>query len=139
MYLDMDRRTFCLYSAVLHQREHHRLANWVIDLNSKHTFMPERLIWIGKLSHVSQNWSMFDDPPKDDRWLVMPAKLLVNRSGEVGVFLNVNGVAAWRPVALGLRSQDAVEVLDGLHAKDLVITPRDQRNSLSDGKRVVNP
>jgi predicted DCC family thiol-disulfide oxidoreductase YuxK len=61
--------------AVLHQREHHRLANWVIDLNSKHTFMPESLVWIGKLSHVSQNWSMFDDPPKDDRWLVMPAKL----------------------------------------------------------------
>jgi len=61
--------------AVLHQREHHRLANWVIDLNSKHTFIPEHLVWIGKLSHVSQNWSMFDDPPKDDRWLVMPAKL----------------------------------------------------------------
>lgn len=76
--------------AVLHQKEHHKLANWVIDLNSNHTFMPKNLVWIGNLSHVGQQWSMFDEPPKNDRWLVMPAKLA--DGSRVDVFSKNNAI-----------------------------------------------
>ena len=71
--------------------------------------------------------------------VVLPAKLLVNRGGEPGVFLDHAGVATWRPVTVGLRSRDALEVLAGLQAGDVVITPTDLRTSLSHGQWVTTP
>ena len=71
--------------------------------------------------------------------IVLPAKLLVNRGGEPGVFLDHAGVATWRPVTVGLRSRDALEVLAGLQAGDVVITPTDLRTSLSHGQWVTTP
>ena len=71
--------------------------------------------------------------------VVLPAKLLVNRGGEPGVFLDHAGVATWRPVTVGLRSRAALEVLAGLQAGDVVITPTDLRTSLSHGQWVTTP
>ena len=45
------------------------------SIGHDHTFMPKNLVWIGRIAHVNQAWSMFDDPPKADRWLVMPGTL----------------------------------------------------------------
>ncbi len=84
--------------AVLHQKEHHKFANWVIDLNSNHTFIPKSLVWIGNLSHVGQKWSMFDDPPKNDRWLVMPATLA--DGSRVDLFSNNNAIPTFEKPSL---------------------------------------
>jgi len=77
------------FGTVLHQRQHHQLGDWVSGLDSNHTFMPPSLTWIGRLTHVGQNWSMFDKPPKDDRWLVMPANLADGRN--VDIFSKTHG------------------------------------------------
>ena len=59
------------------------------SINSKHTFMPRSLAWIGRLTRIDQMWNMFDDPPKNDRWLVMPGKLA--DGSEVDLFSRNNG------------------------------------------------
>jgi predicted DCC family thiol-disulfide oxidoreductase YuxK len=43
--------------------------------SDKNVFMPESLVWIGRIAHVNQAWNMFDEPPKVDGWLVLPGKL----------------------------------------------------------------
>lgn len=74
-----------------------------------------------------------------DDVIVLPAKLVVIRDGEAGVFLNVNGMATWRAVTPGLRSRESLEVQEGLQVGDVVVSPRVQRISLTDGQRVVTP
>ena len=71
--------------------------------------------------------------------LVLPAKPLAIHGDEIGVFLSVDGFATWRPLMLGLRSRDAVEVMSGLQVGDTVITPQDQSTQLKDRQRVVAP
>ncbi len=56
-----------------------------------------------------------------------------------GVFVSVEDRAAWRPVQLGLRSPEMIEILDGLQPGDTVIVPRDQKAGLVDGKRIEVP
>jgi len=53
---------------------------------------------------VGQRAEAFIEVARKKEVVVLPAKLVVNRSGEAGVFLNANGTADWRPVARGLRS-----------------------------------
>lgn len=71
--------------------------------------------------------------------LLLPAQLLVKRDNDLGVYVNVDGVASWRPVSVGLRSRDAVEVLDGLVEGDSVIMPRRPSTELTDGRKVAMP
>jgi len=75
---------------------------------------------------------------KDDA-VLLPARLIVKRENDVGVFVNVNGVARWRAVSVGLRSRDAVEVLEGLAKGDFVITPKGPATELTDGRKVSMP
>ncbi|QDT00265.1 efflux RND transporter periplasmic adaptor subunit [Adhaeretor mobilis] len=75
---------------------------------------------------------------KDDV-LLLPPSAIVRRKDVEGVFINLDGVAKWRPVSLGVRGRDAAEVLEGLAAGDLVISPEQPTAVLTDGRRVVSP
>lgn len=68
--------------------------------------------------------------------LVLPARLLVSRDNDVGVFVNADGAASWRSITAGLRSRDAVEVMEGLAEGDLVITPNKTSAQLTNGRKV---
>ena len=109
------------------------------DRETREFIVDVRVLELPRNWAVGQRAEAFIEVDQKDDVLVLPAKLLVMRSGEVGVFLNVNGDATWQPVTPGLRSRDAVEILDGLQEGDVVVTPKDERISLSDGKRVVTP
>jgi HlyD family secretion protein len=71
--------------------------------------------------------------------LLLPAQWIVKRDHDLGVFVDVDGVASWRPVKLGLRSRDTAEVLDGLVEGDSVITPNRPSTELTDGRKVALP
>jgi len=71
--------------------------------------------------------------------LLLPARLLVMKENDVGVIVNMDGVARWRPVSIGLRSRDAVEVLGGLAEGDTVVTPQSLSTQLTDGRKVATP
>lgn len=70
--------------------------------------------------------------------LTIPAEYLVNKAGGPAVFVNEVGVARLRPVTLGLRSRDMVEVVEGLSVGDQVVAPLNQANQLSDGRRIID-
>ena len=69
----------------------------------------------------------------------LPAKLIVKRGGIDGVFVNLDAAATWRPITLGLRNRDTVEVREGLEAGESVVTPISERAVLKDGQRLVTP
>lgn len=71
--------------------------------------------------------------------LLLPTRLIAEQDHDVGVFVNVDGTASRRPVSVGLRSRDAVEVLEGLAEGDSVITPKNPSIGLTDGRRVATP
>jgi HlyD family secretion protein len=71
--------------------------------------------------------------------LLLPARMIVKRESDAGVFVDVDGVARWRAVTVGLRSRDAVEVLKGLAAGDSVVTPKGPSTELTDGRKVALP
>ncbi|MCC9601077.1 efflux RND transporter periplasmic adaptor subunit [Stieleria sp. JC731] len=68
---------------------------------------------------------------------VVPKSFLVKRDGADGVFVNLNGVATWRVVSLGVRGTETIEVIDGLSMGDVVIKPGNERGTLKPGLRVV--
>ncbi len=88
---------------------------------------------------VGQRAEVFIKTAEADNVLTLPSKLLVNQNGVSGVFVNIDRKANWRPITVGLRNHDSVEVRSGLEQGDTVITPVNERNLLTDGKQVVLP
>lgn len=68
---------------------------------------------------------------------VVPKSFVVKRDGTDGVFVDVNGLAAWRSLSLGIRGPDTIQVKEGLAVGDIVIQPANQRGALTPGKKVV--
>lgn len=71
--------------------------------------------------------------------LVIPANALVDSNGKAGVYQPVDegDTATFRPVTVGLMSQDLVEVLDGLNEGERVITTG--AAGLREGDKIVIP
>ena len=68
---------------------------------------------------------------------ILPSRLIVWRDAKPGAIVEVGGRAQWRPLTLGLRSREAVEVLTGLHPGETVVRPVDpQATPLTEGRRV---
>ncbi len=88
---------------------------------------------------VGQRAEVFINAGETSDAVVLPTKFLVRQPHGNGVFVAVDGHAAWRPLTLGIRGRDAVEVREGLQSGDVVITPISQRTTLSDSQRVVIP
>jgi HlyD family secretion protein len=68
----------------------------------------------------------------------VPKGAIVPRGDQPGVLVIDDGHARWRPVRLGLSGRDAVEIVDGLDGRDLVITNAFAgKQPLTDGQRVA--
>ena len=79
---------------------------------------------------VGQRAEAFIEVDSKDDALVLPARLLSNRDGESGVYLNENGAAKFQPIMIGLRGRELIEVTVGLQEGDDVVTPEDSRTQL---------
>jgi hypothetical protein len=66
--------------------------------------------------------------------LTLPASVVVERDGEAFVFVVDDGKARQRPLHLGLRNDESVEVVAGLQATEQVI--QRGRNKVKDGQAV---
>jgi HlyD family secretion protein len=70
--------------------------------------------------------------------LQVPRSAIVPRGDQPGVLVISSGHARWRAVQLGLSGRDAVELLGGVDARDLVITdPFSGKQPIADGQRVT--
>ncbi|MCA9047663.1 MAG: efflux RND transporter periplasmic adaptor subunit [Planctomycetaceae bacterium] len=95
-----------------------------------------------RVLELPENWAVgqraeaFIEVASKDDALLLPARLLIKRDGESGVYLNENGAARYQPITIGLRGREVVEVTDGLDQGDVVITPVDARDSIRPGQRL---
>ena len=88
---------------------------------------------------VGQRAEAFIEITRKDDVLLLPASLIVKRDDATGVFIDRDGVAAWRPISVGVRSRDTVEVLEGLSEGDSVITSKNSKMVITDGRKVATP
>jgi HlyD family secretion protein len=89
---------------------------------------------------VGQRAEVYIDTARKSNVVLLPNAFLVVREGKSGVFVAVGGRASWRPLKLGLRAREAVEVVDGLQPGDVVARPRDpKKGPLEEGRRVAVP
>lgn len=94
---------------------------------------------------VGQRAEVFIEVDHKDNTIRIPANLIINRhnnatrSREIGVFVSDGANARWRPISLGLRSRDLVEISDGLQPEEILVSPRDLRATLSDGRKITLP
>jgi RND family efflux transporter MFP subunit len=66
--------------------------------------------------------------------LTLPSSVVVERDGEAFVFVVEDGKAGQRPLRIGLRNEESVEVVSGLQAAERVI--QRGRNKVKDGQAV---
>ena len=95
-----------------------------------------------RVTELPVNWTLgqraevFIETGRKSNALALPAQFVQWREGLPGVFVNDHGKAAWRPVTLGLRGGDKVEIAQGLSAGETVVRPAEPKQELNGGRRV---
>ncbi len=85
---------------------------------------------------VGQRAEVYIETARQLDAVMLPSSQLVWRDRGPGVFLEQERRAVWRPVKLGLRGRETVEILEGVRAADSVIVPVDAKVPLREGQRV---
>ena len=89
---------------------------------------------------VGQRAEVYIQTARKDQALLVPPAAIIWQGKKPGVFISNAGHAAWRSVELGLRSDDAVEVLKGLAPGEVVIWRPDPKGAvLTEGRAVRLP
>ncbi len=70
--------------------------------------------------------------------LTVPPAALVRQDGKAGVFVADDGLAQFRPVKVGMRTETGVEITEGLTGGETVITQRAKPLSHGDRVRVTS-
>lgn len=96
------------------------------------------------VNELPQNWTVgqraevFIETSRKTDALVVPAGFVQWREGQVGVFVNLRGRAAWRKVTLGIRGRDTVEIIRGVTAGEQVIRIAEGKGkALKNGQPIV--
>jgi HlyD family secretion protein len=85
---------------------------------------------------VGQRAEVYIETARRPDALILRSSDLVWRESGPGVSVEQGGRAAWRPLKLGLRGRETVEILEGIRAGESVIVPVDAKTPLRDGQRV---
>jgi HlyD family secretion protein len=99
-----------------------------------------------RLKVLPKNWTMgqraevFIETGRKPDALVIPQRFVQWRDGRAGVFVNDHGRAKWRPITLGLRGRESVEVTQGLSPVEQVVAAREAKQPpLTEGLRIHVP
>ena len=97
-----------------------------------------------RVGNLAENWAVgqraevYIDTGRNADAVRLPTRLVVWRDGQPGAFVEESGRAVWRPLQLGLRGREAVEVMAGLKTGDQVIAPVNVKaGTLKPGQRVA--
>lgn len=107
------------------------------DRETREFIVDVRVLELPKNWAVGQRAEVFIKTDEVRDVLTIPAKLVIKKEGENGVFINSDGRTSWRAITVGLRSRDSVEVRDGLVAGDVVVSPVNQNVTLREGQQVA--
>ncbi len=86
---------------------------------------------------IGQRAEVYIEVERADTVLALPVGLVHQQNGRSGVFVLVEGRAQWTEVDLGVRGQDAQEIISGLAEGAEVLEP--SGGPLSDGQAVAVP
>jgi RND family efflux transporter MFP subunit len=86
---------------------------------------------------VGQRAEVYIETGRKKDVAVLPTHFVVWRDGKAGTFVEDDGHAEWRPLRLGLRGGESVEVAEGLNVGERVIAPAGQAAGLKPGQRVA--
>jgi HlyD family secretion protein len=88
---------------------------------------------------VGQRAEVYVRTDRKENVIVLPSGLLVVRDGETGVMVEERGKVYWRPVGVGLRGRNVVEVMTGLSPGDILVSRADVRlGVMRDGQRITH-
>jgi HlyD family secretion protein len=88
---------------------------------------------------VGQRAEVFIETGRKATTLVIPQAFVQWHAGRSGVFVNRAGRARWQEVVLGLRGREAVEILQGVAAGDVVVRPIAPKVELIGDQRIAIP
>ncbi len=87
---------------------------------------------------IGQRAEVYIQTGDNDRGLLAPQAAIIWRNDRPGLFVSMNGYAAWRSINLGLRGLENVEVTKGLRIGELVVWSHDPKDeSLAEGRAVT--
>lgn len=87
---------------------------------------------------IGQRAEVYVRADRRENVVVLPAGLVLLREGKAGAMVDDGGRARWRPVTIGLRGRETVEVLTGLSPGDAVLSAANGRGmALRDGQKIV--
>ncbi|MEZ6142571.1 MAG: efflux RND transporter periplasmic adaptor subunit [Zavarzinella sp.] len=98
-----------------------------------------------QVSQLPANWAIgqraevYIETHRQDDVPTIPLTVLCRRGTQDGVHVSAEGVVRWKPVTLGLRGQEVVEVLDGLADEDIIVLPATGAATPIEGRRVQTP
>jgi RND family efflux transporter MFP subunit len=88
---------------------------------------------------VGQRADVYIETERKPDVTFLPPAFVVWRDNEPGVFINAKGSAEWRPLVLGLRRHDMVEVVRGVEPGEFVVMPSGEQATLQAGRRIHAP
>lgn len=109
------------------------------DRETREFVVDVRVLTLPENWAVGQRAEVFIETDRKEHALLVPATSIVSRAQATGVFVDVHGTAAWRPITLGVHGQERVEVIEGLAVNDVIVLPIDPRTALTAGRPVVTP
>lgn len=109
------------------------------DRETREFIVDVRVLRLPEHWAVGQRAEVYIERDRKSSAVLLPARYLVRRDDQTGVFVNQDGYTKWRTPILGLRSTETVEVVEGIEPGETVVIPSDPRNSLREGQRVVTP
>ena len=88
---------------------------------------------------VGQRADVYIETDRKSAVTLLPPAYLVWQDHEPGVFINAKGTAEWRPLVLGLRRHDLVEVVKGIEPGERAVMPVAAGTVLQAGRRIHTP
>ncbi|REK16597.1 MAG: efflux RND transporter periplasmic adaptor subunit [Planctomycetota bacterium] len=104
------------------------------DRETREFIVDVRVLELPENWAVGQRAEVYIETSKKTDVTLVPPEFVVREEGVPGVFMEADGRARWRPVTLGLRSRNALEVIEGLKPGETVVKPVDPRTNISDGR-----
>jgi RND family efflux transporter MFP subunit len=109
------------------------------DRETREFSVDVRVLELPKSWAVGQRAEVFIRTARKTGVTVLPARHVLWREGNPGVYVREGERAAWRDVTLGLRGRDRVEVTAGLEPGEWLVTPADGKTTAIEGRRISVP
>ncbi len=106
------------------------------DRETREFVVDVRVLELPKNWAIGQRAEVYIETDRKKECTRLPVTFLQRREKKLGVFIDQQGKAMWRPVKPGLHHSEWLEIVSGLEPGDVVVLPGDPKKQLSDGERI---